>query len=217
MSATHRFFRHRPYLAFAALIGALVGAFTPNPAHLPRLLIAWNVAAWTYLLPMWWLMTSASQAKVKRIAEEEDRSAVAVLAILSVAAVTSLVAIFVELNQVSALPQFERIARYVLTALTLAGSWCLVGTLFTFHYAHMFYRAPHDKRPLAFPGECAQPDYWDFLYVAFTLAVAVQTADVQATNTAMRKAMLAQSVLSFFFNAAILGLSINIAAALVGA
>lgn len=217
MRANHRFFRHRPYLAFAALVGALAGAFTPNPALLPRLLIAWNVAAWTYLLPMWWLMTHASHAKVKSVAEEEDRSAAAVLAILSVAAAASLVAIFVELNHVTALPRYDRIARYLLTASTLAGSWCLVGTLFTFHYARMYYRAPHDRRPLAFPGDGAPPDYWDFLYFAFTIAVAVQTADVQATTTAMRKTMLAQSVLSFFFNAAILGVSINVAAALVSA
>jgi len=33
----------------------------------------------------------------------------------------------------------------------------------------------------------------------------------------MRKIALAQSILSFFFNLAILGLSINIAASLVGA
>jgi uncharacterized membrane protein len=33
---------------------------------------------------------------------------------------------------------------------------------------------------------------------------------------ALRKAVLAQSVLSFLFNAAIIGLSINIAAGLVG-
>jgi uncharacterized membrane protein len=45
--------------------------------------------------------------------------------------------------------------------------------------------------------------------------VAVQTSDITVLSRSMRKAVLAQSVLSFFFNAAILGLSINIAASAV--
>jgi uncharacterized membrane protein len=39
---------------------------------------------------------------------------------------------------------------------------------------------------------------------------------VTVMNREMRKTVLAQSVLSFIFNAAILGLSINIAAGAVG-
>jgi uncharacterized membrane protein len=55
------------------------------------------------------------------------------------------------------------------------------------------------------------------MYFAFTIAVAVQTSDVSVKTTAMRGTVLAQSVLSFFFNLAILGLSINIAASLINA
>ena len=51
---------------------------------------------------------------------------------------------------------------------------------------------------------------------SFTIAVAAQTSDVIVMSRSMRKVVLAQSVLSFLFNVAILGLSINIAAGLVG-
>jgi uncharacterized membrane protein len=54
------------------------------------------------------------------------------------------------------------------------------------------------------------------MYFAFTIAAAAQTSDVQVRSTPMRSAVLAQSVLSFFYNFAILGLSINIAAGLAG-
>jgi len=61
-----------------------------------------------------------------------------------------------------------------------------------------------------------EPDYWDFMYFSFTIAVASQTADINLSSSSMRRAVLAQSVLSFFFNASILALSINIAASLIG-
>ena len=49
-----------------------------------------------------------------------------------------------------------------------------------------------------------------------TIAVAAQTSDISVMSGAMRKAVLAQSVMSFLFNAAIIGMSINIAAGMVG-
>jgi uncharacterized membrane protein len=105
--------------------------------------------------------------------------------------------------------------RYAFTALTVIGSWLLVGVLFCFHYAHLYYRAPEGRAPLRFPDEGLAPNYWDFLYFSFTIAVAVQTSDVSVMSRTMRKLVLGQSVLSFFFNLLILGLSINIAAGFV--
>ncbi|HXA46550.1 MAG TPA: DUF1345 domain-containing protein, partial [Burkholderiaceae bacterium] len=89
---------------------------------------------------------------------------------------------------------------------------------FTFHYAHLFYRAAPGSGPLPllFPDNEKNPDYWDFLYFSFTIAVAAQTSDVSVQTRTMRKVVLAQSVLSFLFNVAIIGLSINIAASMVG-
>jgi uncharacterized membrane protein len=86
----------------------------------------------------------------------------------------------------------------------------------------VYYRGPQDRLPLHFPDEAGEPggfapDYWDFLYFSFTIAVAVQTSDVSVTSRTMRKLVLGQSVLSFFFNLLILGLSINIAAGLLNA
>ncbi|AMP01530.1 hypothetical protein CAter10_4094 [Collimonas arenae] len=46
--------------------------------------------------------------------------------------------------------------------------------------------------------------------------MAVQTSDISIMTRPMRKIVLMQSVLTFLFNSAILGLSINIAAGLVG-
>lgn len=218
MHTVHQFARNRPRLSIAIAIGFIVAVALPQQWRLvTRALTGWNVAVWSYLVSMAWLMMHASHARVRKIAEQEERSAVAVLAILSIAAMISLLAIILELATLKGLPPGLRLVHYGFTGATVIGSWLLVGTLFTFHYAYMFYRMPAAQRPIRFPEDEQNPDYWDFLYFSFTIAVAAQTSDVIVMSRPMRKVVLAQSILSFFFNAAILGLSINIAAGVVGA
>jgi uncharacterized membrane protein len=217
----HRFIRSRPHLSLAILLGALVGLAWPD-SHpwLRRALIGWNAGVWAYLLSMGWLMASADHRKVREIAGKQDESAGLVLVTMVIGAVLSLYAIVSELARMDHMPANQVALRYAFTALTVIGNWLLVGVLFCFHYAHLYYRAPRDRLPLRFPEEGAEPkdiepDYWDFLYFSFTIAVAVQTSDVSVTSRTMRKLVLGHSVLAFFFNLLILGLSINIAAGFV--
>lgn len=212
-----RLIRNRPRLFIA--IGMGMGIAFLLPADWPsitRALTAWNIAVWSYLLLIGWLMSRASHARVRKIAEQEDESAALILAMVSVGAVLSLAAIFVELATVKELPTGLRIGHVAFTVATVMGSWFLLGIIFTLHYAHLYYRAPCDKPPLLFPDRDVSPDYWDFLYFSFTIAVAAQTSDVAVNTRAMRKVVLVQSVLSFLFNVAILGMSINIGASMVG-
>lgn len=53
-------------------------------------------------------------------------------------------------------------------------------------------------------------------FYSFTIAVASQTSDVVLRSREIRRATLAQSILSFYFNVAVLGLCLNIAAGLLG-
>ena len=213
----HRVIHSRPRLVFAIAAGIACGLLLPADWHLiTRLMTAWNLTTWSYLGLIVWLMSRAEHTRVRDISSQADENAIAIVTIISLAAILSVAAIVLELGNIKALPAQERGVRYAFTCLTLVGSWAIVGVIFTLHYAHMFYFAPADKRPLRFPNEEHQPDYWDFLYFSFTIAVAVQTSDICVVTRAMRKAVLAQSLLSFFFNAAVLGLSINIAAGLIG-
>lgn len=217
MMTLHRIARNQPRLTIAIILGVAAALLLPASwQFLTRALTGWNVAVWTYLGSMAWLMMRASHVRVRTIAEQQDKSAAIVLAIMSVAAVISLTAIILELATIRNLALQQRLIHYAFTAATVFGSWLLLGTLFTFHYAHLFYMSPAGKRSLVFPDREPNPDYWDFLYFSFTIAVAVQTSDVMVMTRSTRKVVLAQSILSFLFNAAILGLSINIAASLVG-
>ena len=68
---------------------------------------------------------------------------------------------------------------------------------------------------LMFPGG-REPDYRDFLYYAFVIACAAQTADVATVSPAMRRVTLIHCITAFAFNSAILALMINITAGLMG-
>jgi uncharacterized membrane protein len=213
----HRIVRTRPRLTSAIFAGIVFGFALPwqwNPVT--RALVGWNVTVWSYLCLMGWLMMRASHVRVRNIAEQEDKSAVVILAIMSIAAMVSIAAIILELSTIKDLQLSYRLAHYAFTGSTVLGSWCLVATLFTFHYARIYYGSPVERRALSFPDKEENLDYWDFLYFSFTIAVAAQTSDVTVMSHSMRKTVLAQSILSFLFNVAILGLSINIAASFVG-
>jgi uncharacterized membrane protein len=211
----------RPRLFIGIAIGLVVAVILPGAVSmLQRALIGWNVAVYIYLiLVMAEMAPRMSPEDVQRIARREDESAAASLAVFSLAAIASIAAIIFELAtaksaaHANAGPSFGHIA---LAGLTVAGAWALIPTLFSMHYARQYYGSPEDQRALVFPERNPQPDFWDFLYFSFTIAVASQTSDIALRGSAVRKTALAQSVLSFFFNASILALTINIAAGLVG-
>ncbi len=102
-----------------------------------------------------------------------------------------------------------------LTGLTVALSWTFTHTVFTLHYANVYYR-PDEDGPggLAFPGH-RPPDYRDFLYYSFVIGCAAQTGDVATVSRAMRHLTMVHGIVAFAFNTAILALTINVGASLL--
>lgn len=217
MQPARHFFYNHPLLVVAIAAGTGIALTLPSTWNFAdRILTGWNVTVWLYLCVMGWLMVRAGHVQVRRLAEQEDESAGMVLAIMSFASVASLVAIVMELSTVKDLTGGVRLLHYAFTGATVLGSWFLLGVLFTHHYARQFYRSAPDRRTLRFPDDEQKPNYWDFLYFSFTIAVAAQTSDVLVMSRSVRRSTIIQSVLSFWFNVAIVGLSINIAASLIG-
>lgn len=218
MSVARQIVQVHPRLLVGMAVGLIAALLLPASTLTGRCLIGWNAGVWTYLLSLWIMMLRADQRAVRRLAETEDESARVVLVMVCVAAVASLLAILLELAGASHQAEGGRLLRYGFTASTVFGSWLLIGTIFTLHYARLFYADDDDPQalPLRFPDALTQPDYWDFLYFSFTISVAVQTSDVGVASPALRRAVLAHSLICFVFNAAIIGLSINIAAGLAG-
>jgi uncharacterized membrane protein len=213
-----RFYFARPRLVYAFLLGVVAAVVIPLPDQddvLQHALVGWNITVYIYLALIWTMMMRADDTDVRAIAERQDESAYVVLTAVSLSAVMSLAAIVLELAT-SKSGSSHQVFHLTLTGLTVIGSWFLIPTIFGLHYAHFYYLIDKGHpTPLQFPEKGLKPDYWDFMYFSFTIAVASQTADIVPMSRWMRKAMLAQAVLSFFFNASILALSINISASLV--
>lgn len=210
------FLSAHPRLIAAFTGGLLMAVACYRLDPMMRVLVGWNCMAWLYVVLIGWLAWRADPQEVRRLAEIEDENAEAVLVLISVAALASLVAIVFELAAAGHADGGEKLWRYAFTASTVLGSWFLIGMVFTMHYARMFYASSESEPVLRFPDGEKSPDYWDFLYFSFTLSVAVQTSDVAVASRAMRKVVLAHSVIGFLFNTAILGLAINLGAGLIG-
>ncbi len=137
------------------------------------------------------------------------------LAVVVLTTLVSLAGIVIELSAAK-VPGAPHALPHVMFALaTVAGSWLIVPTLFALTYASEYYRFP-DVRSLQWPDGDGdfKPQYSDFLYFSFTIAVASQTADVSISTSRMRRLVLTQSIFSFVFNTAVLAFTVNIAASM---
>ncbi|MCK8666505.1 DUF1345 domain-containing protein [Pseudomonas azerbaijanoccidens] len=208
--------RTHPRLSAAILLGIAAGFLVPADSVASKILIGWNTGVWLYLLMMTWLTVRSKAPDVKRIAEIEDENAGLVLLLVCIAALASLATITFELAGSKDLESSRKLLHYGFTALTVIGSWLLIGVIFSLHYARLYYTWDGKEPALRFAEGLTTPNYWDFLYFSFTIGVAVQTSDVGVATRDMRKIVLAQSLIGFLFNTAILGFSINIAAGLFG-
>ncbi|WP_159566666.1 DUF1345 domain-containing protein [Budvicia diplopodorum] len=211
------YLKTRPNFLISILAGIACYFLLPAKFALSqKLLIGWNVLAWLYLIFIWILMMFSGKKRISEIARTQDESASQVLALVSMACMVSMAAIFLELSTVKNLSGSAKTLHLALTGSTLFVSWALLPTVFTMHYAHLFYRkSAKAEKVLIFPDKAEKPEYWDFLYFSFTIAVACQTADIETGTTEVRRIALFQSVLSFLFNLSILGLSVNVAAGLM--
>lgn len=207
-----------PRLTIATAVGfaaAIASAFiAPNLTIISICLIGWNVAGWLYMALIMQRTFQSSAEDARRVAEVEDENAGLVLVVVCVAAIASLAAIVLELAGIKDMSASAKAMHYAFTGLTIVGSWLLIGVVFSLHYARLFYTWRGKDAALRFADGEQNPDYWDFLYFSFTISAAVQTSDVGVGNRAMRKVVLAQSLIGFLFNTSILGFSINIAAGL---
>jgi uncharacterized membrane protein len=207
--------RNRPRMMIGLALGIVAAALVPwSLRPTVRVLIAWDVTVWAYLILMWLHMAGAHHDQVREFAVREDENASVVLVVICVATVASLAAIVLELASAKG-GGASSVLHSLLTGVTLIGAWFLIPTIFTLHYARLYYGSGKETA-LKFPDSKLDPNYWDFLYYSFTIAVASQTSDVVLRSREIRRATLAQSVLSFYFNVAVLGLCVNIAAGLLG-
>jgi uncharacterized membrane protein len=167
-----------------------------------------------YLVLALHVMARSDIERIRRRAVLEDEGDIAILVLTVAAALASLVAIFVELGAAAGGGGQRHPANVALAAFTIVLSWALIHVIFALHYAHEFYDDTHG-RGLVFPGDHEEPDYWDFVYFSFVIGMTSQVSDVAVTSKALRRTVTAHGIVSFVFNAALLALTVNLAASAI--
>ncbi len=210
---------HRPRLALCigvtGLSLPLIHYFWPGHG-VAESLISYNLGAFLYLVLAGHMMISSNVHHMRWRARIQDEGRTAILMGVVIASVISLVAIAAQLSVAKDSVGVMKIGHIALSAITVLISWSFTQTMFALHYAHTYYSSSADATDhgLDFPGTIA-PDYLDFLYVACVIGTSGQTADVSFTSSSMRRIGLLHSVLSFFYNATLVALTINMVAGLL--
>ncbi|HUO55532.1 MAG TPA: DUF1345 domain-containing protein [Rhodoblastus sp.] len=217
-----RIIRARPRLFLCATLGALVGFVLPESwGNGARGLVGWNAAIWTYLVSVAVMIARSEHQDIHRRSALQDEGRHTVLALAVASAIVSFGAIFAQLATANKAPYPAKDFHILLALATILGSWLFLHMTFALHYAHEFFRVARPDEDgkwcggIAFPG-VDRPDYLDFLYFSYVIGVACATADVNITGQPLRRLATIHGVLAFFYNNAVLALSINIGAGFIG-
>jgi uncharacterized membrane protein len=210
----------RSRLILSILVALIVLVLLPSWFSLStKILCIWDAGMISFLATTWVLMMQAKSKTMRRNAQSQDEGRLVILSIVTTAACASIFAIAFILKETKGKDVSILIPHLLLAVVTIIGSWLLVHTIFAMHYAHEYYQDHQTQSDckaggLDFP-EDIEPDYWDFLYFSFVIGMTSQVSDIQITSRSMRRLSLLHSILSFFFNTAIVAMSINIIAGLI--
>lgn len=148
-------------------------------------------------------------AAMRRQAARNDANRVLVLSITTLLTLVIMAAIAGELPHVG---HGAGHAALVKTIGTLVLTWLFANMVYALHYAHLYYMpgdvAGEDACGLDFPGG-EDPDYFDFVYFAFTLGMTFQTADVNITGKPIRRIAVLHGFAAFIYNIGVIAFTIN--------
>ena len=212
-----RIIRARPRLfaSFMVSIAATVAlAVLTDWRPVMRDLVGWDIGVGLYVILAFEMMARADVHQIRRRAAAQDEGAIIILILTVAAALASILAIVGLLGTSAAGAAPRRSVELILATITIVLSWAFIHTMFALHYAHEFYDES-GVRGMAFPGGLEKPDYWDFVYFSLVIGMTSQVSDVGITTKEIRRTVAAHGVVSFFFNAALLALTVNIAASAI--
>jgi uncharacterized membrane protein len=197
-------------ILIATVVGVSVGVTVGNTAGWRFALTGWVTGAGVYVVWTRLFLGGMTADQTRRFVTREDPTRwVADVVILS-ASVASLggVGYVVAAGSHSGV---EALEAAIVGILTVAASWFAVHTLFTVHYARLYYIDDpgginfHDPEP---------PRFRDFAYVAYTVGMTYQVSDTEIGSSAIRATVLRHALLSYLFGAVVLAVTINLIAGL---
>ena len=197
-------------LALALVVEAFV--ILHEMQWLSGLLVSWSVFSLSMISLSWITFFTVPDIDVYLESRQQDQSGATIFLIVVFSVCLSLTGILILRKN---LPEHAgRGLHEAISIISLASSWFLLHTIFTLHYARLFYADdPSGNKPQAaglnFPEE-EKPDYLDFAYFSFVIGMTFQVSDVEITRRLLRKLVLAHSLISFVFNTVIVALTISV-------
>lgn len=195
------------FIAFA-LVAMTAGSWSiPTLGWRSGVPLAFDAGAVVFLLSCLPLLGASADA-MRAAALRNDANRTLLLLLSAGIAIVVLAAIAVELGQRGA-PSGGIV---LLVVATLLLAWTFANTIYALHYAHLFYTADaggRDSGGIDMPGT-DEPDYWDFVYFAFTLGMTFQTSDVSITSRTMRRTVTGHCLIAFVFNLGVVAFSVNV-------
>lgn len=219
-AATNIFLRMHPLhrIVIGVALAAVTFFFIPDgTSSLIEIMALWIVFALTYLTLSGIVLFNQPVPAIKKYAKKDDGSKAFVFAMVLLSSLASIFLVLLLMISKS----FTSSEHGMFVFVSIAGiliSWFMVHTLYTFHYAHMYYDdAEEDKtkdaKGLDFPQD-DDPDYIDFAYFSFVIGCTFQVSDIEIKSRQIRHAVLAHQLISFFLNTFVVALTINLIAGL---
>ena len=197
-------------ISVAVVLGVVVAIMVGNAYGWRFAVAGWVTAAGVYVVWTQLILRGMDAEETCRWATREDPTRWVADAVILSASVASLggVGYLVAAGSRSGA---EGIQAAIVGILTVAASWVAVHTLYTVHYARLYYSGDpggidfHDPEP---------PRFRDFSYVAFTVGMTYQVSDTEINLTSIRATVLRHALVSYLLGAVVLAVTINLIAGL---
>ncbi|MET0673807.1 MAG: DUF1345 domain-containing protein [Microbacterium pygmaeum] len=192
----------------ALLVGLAIGAaITPFLGFAAGLLAGWAALSLTnvaWVLLMVWGM-DAAQTRDHARSEDPGRAVARVIAV--VGSVVSLAAVAVVLLQTRGASELESFLLAGIAVVSVAGSWALIQVDYMLRVAAVYYADPVGGIDF---NQDEEPMYTDFAYFSVGLGMTYQVSDTDVRTNAIRRIVIAQTLLAYLFGAVILATVINL-------
>jgi uncharacterized membrane protein len=194
----------------AAVATGLAGDWTYAPA------VGFDTGGGLFLIATWRSIGRMDPAATAAHATREDPTRRMTRLIILAAAVASLAGVGTLLLGTTS--GANRAGAAVLGLGSVAIAWLVVHSLFTLHYAELYYGPGGGDPATAGAGKQGgidfaldtPPQYSDFAYLAFTIGMTYQLSDTPLTMRELRMSVLRHALLSYLFGSLILGASVNL-------
>lgn len=200
-------------LIVSAVVGVVVAAAAGLRAPWQVVALSgWCSAALTFLVQVWRGVRGLDAAKTQELATVEDPGRLVSDAVLTLAAIASLIGVGFVLLKASESSELTKVSTAGLGALSVALAWTTLQTTFMLRYARMYYDLPAGGIDF---NQTDEPDYPDFAYLAFTIGMTYQVSDTSIVDRRIRRVVLRHAVLSFLFATAFIAVLVNVVGGLL--